>query len=660
MDARVEELIRTASEADLERLRFLVFTGIQHEQQHQELLVTEVKHILGCNVPGLREPYRPRRRRPRTAPSRQPRWVSFEGGLHEFGNVEGGWCWDNEMPVHKAWLDGFSLMNRLVTNAEYLEFMEDGGYRNPLLWLSNGWAKVQEQGWTRASLLGERTGRQLAESGRSRGDRDLDPDEPVCHVSFYEADAFARWKGARLPTEREWEHAARVSGFPGKRLELPRQRRPPSPARDANGAGDGPLLQMGGDLWEWTTEPLRALPRLPAVRRPPDGVQRQVHGQRARAARRLLRHAGEPHPRQLPQLLGGRHPVPVHRNPAGPSERQTASDAPEVAILGGGVMGASVAWHLACARLPRRGGARPRAFPGAGSTGRATGGFRAQFATEVNIRMSLLSREKLLRFPEEVGTDSGYRPRGYLFLAADEEQMAALRSIRPLQRAEGVPVEEVGPEDIRRLNPAVGSTASPAARSAPSTASSVRSSILNGYAEAARRLGVRFEMGTEVTGFFVEKRLPGRVLRVETSSGPIAARHVVNAAGAWAAELARPGRRRHPGLARAPADRPHGPHRSVLPEDMPMTIFLEDGFHLRVRDGRVLLLWPRTSPRTDPFDSSFDESWLDGLLARAHARVPCLRGRARGPRRLLGRALRDVAGQARPPRAGRPASRTSG
>lgn len=255
VDGRMEELIRQAGEADLERLSFLVFTGIQHEQQHQELLVTELKHILGSNVPGLREAYRPAA--PAEGGSPAARFIPFEGGLFEFGNVEGGWCWDNEMPVHRAYLDGFALLNRLVTNAEYLEFLEDGGYTNPLLWLSNGWAKVQEHGWT-APLYWEKEG------GRWRlwtlgGMRDLAPDEPVCHVGFYEADAFARWKslqgkdweGTRLPTEREWEHAARVSGFPGHGGNfLDTRALHPRPA----GAGNGsPLLQMGGDVWEWTS-----------------------------------------------------------------------------------------------------------------------------------------------------------------------------------------------------------------------------------------------------------------------------------------------------------------------------------------------------------------------------------------------------------------------
>jgi sarcosine oxidase subunit beta len=141
--------------------------------------------------------------------------------------------------------------------------------------------------------------------------------------------------------------------------------------------------------------------------------------------------------------------------------------------------------------------------------------------------------------------------------------------------------------------------------------------------EAAKRLGVRFDFGVEVTGFAVAKRLPGRVTHVQTTDGPIAARHVVNAAGAWAGLLG--------GL--AGVEVPVSPLRrqvaptvptSVLPEEMPMTIFLEDGFHLRVRDGRALLLWPQP-PTGDPFDADFDESWLPGLLERAHARIPSLK-----------------------------------
>ncbi|MBV8200032.1 MAG: ergothioneine biosynthesis protein EgtB [Acidobacteria bacterium] len=291
VDERLEALIREASAGDLERLRFLTFTGIQHEQQHQELLVTEIKHILGANVPELREPYLDGRRPGGPAPSSPAplRLVPFASGLQEFGNLEGGWCWDNEMPVHKAWLDDYALADRLVTNGEYLEFIAAGGYGDPLLWLANGWGRARDAGWS-APLYWERG----AEDGRWRqwtlaGVRDLDLDEPVCHVSFYEADAFARWRaraggpwtGARLPTEREWEHAARTSGFPGEPANFldPRVLHPMA-ARAANGrprspAGTGgPLAQMGGDLWEWTTNHYEPYPGY----RPFDGALMEYNG----------------------------------------------------------------------------------------------------------------------------------------------------------------------------------------------------------------------------------------------------------------------------------------------------------------------------------------------------------------------------------------------
>jgi len=293
----------------------------------------------------------------------------------------------------------------------------------------------------------------------------------------------------------------------------------------------------------------------------------------------------------------------------------------EVVVLGGGVMGASVAWHLAAKgcrdvlvldRFPS---------PGEGSTGKATGGFRTQFATEINIRMSLLSREKLLRFQDEVGADPGYQPCGYLFLAADEEQVAALRQIRPLQTGLGVPVEEVTPEDVRRLNPAVRLDGIAGGCFCPIDGFLRPLDILAGYTAAAARLGARFEYGVEVTGIRIK---PDRPTRVDTTAGLIWAGHLVDAAGAWAGEVSRLAGIEVPVTAQRRQIAPTEPF-SGLPEDMPMTIFLEDGFHLRVRDGRVLLLWPQDHPGADPFDTSFDESWLPGLLERAQARVPCLR-----------------------------------
>lgn len=290
----------------------------------------------------------------------------------------------------------------------------------------------------------------------------------------------------------------------------------------------------------------------------------------------------------------------------------------EVVIVGGGVLGASAAWHLASRGCRDIVVLDRHPEPGGGSTGRATGGFRSQLSTEINVRLSLLSREKLLRFPEEVGADPGYRPCGYLFLAEDEERLAALDGLLGFLRSLGVPgVERVGPDDVRRLNPALNPDGI-AGGTFGSTDGFIRPlSILGGYVDAARRLGAAFEHGVEVIGL---TRKGGRITRIETSRGPVAAGSAINAAGAWAGTLGidipvEPARRQvaitHP--------------FSGLPEDMPMTVCLEDGFHLRVRDGRVLLLRPDDLPSADPFDTTFDPSWLPGVLERAHDRVPCLR-----------------------------------
>lgn len=282
VDERMEALLADAPEAELPRLAFLVETGVQHEQQHQELLVTEIKHILGSNVPELREPYAapapPGAAPPPGTPSAALAFVPVRGGVHRFGNVEGGWCWDNELPVHSAYLDDFELADRLVTNGEYLEFIEAGGYADPLLWLSNGWARVRDAGWY-APLYWE-----TAAPGRWRlwtlgGPRDLDPAEPVSHVSFYEADAFARfqarcggaWTGTRLPTEREWEHAARQAAFPDAAANfLDSRALHPRPAPRSPGR----LTQLGGDLWEWTSNHYEPYPGY----QPFDGALMEYNG----------------------------------------------------------------------------------------------------------------------------------------------------------------------------------------------------------------------------------------------------------------------------------------------------------------------------------------------------------------------------------------------
>jgi glycine/D-amino acid oxidase-like deaminating enzyme len=264
----------------------------------------------------------------------------------------------------------------------------------------------------------------------------------------------------------------------------------------------------------------------------------------------------------------------------------------DVVVIGAGVIGCSVAYHLASR------GVRVRVVDRAadsttGSTPRATGGFRVQFGTEVNVRLSLLSRQKLLRFQDEIGVDSGYRPYGYLFMARSGHELDELLGAQKVQRACGVTESrEVSAEEIHRLNPAVHDPSIIGGTFCPIDGFIVAMQILNGYADAARRLGARFEYGTTVSSF--EPNVT-----------------YVNAAGAWASEVSKvpvtPLRRR--AACTIPTD--------VLPADMPMTIWAGDAFHIRVRNGRVMLVWP-----DDPPD---DDVWLDKVVRWAHERVPVLR-----------------------------------
>jgi sarcosine oxidase subunit beta len=289
---------------------------------------------------------------------------------------------------------------------------------------------------------------------------------------------------------------------------------------------------------------------------------------------------------------------------------------PSVVIVGAGVIGTSIAYHLA-ARGVRdvvvldRGDA-----PGAGSTPRATGGFRAQFATAADIALSLLSREKLIRFEDEIGVDSGYRPYGYLFIARGEQAMAQLRIANELQHACGLPEARViDAEEVRRINPAVVDDAIAGGTFCPTDGFIRAMKILGGYFAAAQRLGVRFEFGVTVRGMRIES---DRIAALETSRGDVYADVFINAAGAWAGTLG--------------VDIPVAPLRrqvaatietDVLPDTMPMTVWADDGFHFRVRDRRVLLLWPDSPPSS--FDATFDPSWLPRVLEFTNARVPCLR-----------------------------------
>jgi ergothioneine biosynthesis protein EgtB len=216
----------------------IVELGCHHEQQHQELLVTDLKYNLSVN------PLRPTlgaRRIEHAVPVPLAR-VPVAGGIAEIGHDGGAFSFDNERPRHRVLLAPYELGSRLVTSAEYREFVDDGGYARPDLWLSEGWRAVQERGW-RAPLYWERHDGDWA-AYTLAGLGPLAAHAPVAHVSYYEADAYARWRGARLPTEQEWEHAAGVESTPGTLLDE-------SPLEPAAAAAPG-LVQMTGDVWEWT------------------------------------------------------------------------------------------------------------------------------------------------------------------------------------------------------------------------------------------------------------------------------------------------------------------------------------------------------------------------------------------------------------------------
>ncbi|MDW6026065.1 ergothioneine biosynthesis protein EgtB [Mesorhizobium sp. BAC0120] len=205
VDAAVEALIETADQGLLARIAPVIEIGLNHEQQHQELMLTDILHAFAQNPTA--PAYDPDWRMPEAKPSDQA-FVSNRSGIRRIGYEEGGFCYDNEQPAHDVLLQPVRMGVGLVTNRDWLEFMSDGGYATPTLWLSDGWSTVQAQEWQAPGywriIDGEWFAMTLA------GLKPVDPDSPVCHVSYYEADAFARWAGKHLPTEAEWETAARA------------------------------------------------------------------------------------------------------------------------------------------------------------------------------------------------------------------------------------------------------------------------------------------------------------------------------------------------------------------------------------------------------------------------------------------------------------------
>lgn len=228
VDAAVERFIAGADDAGWAAAQPLLTLGLQHEEQHQELIVTDILHALSCNpllpayqpaeAPGLR-----------LAAAAQPlSWLQGPSGAVEIGHAGGGFAFDNESPRHTVWLQPYAIADRLVSCGEFADFVADGGYRTPALWLSDGWALAQAQGWQApAYWLAPGDPRAPADDWQVfglHGVRPLDPAAPVSQLSFYEAAAYAQWAGARLPTEAEWEAAAAVPG----------------------------IRQLAGHVWQWT------------------------------------------------------------------------------------------------------------------------------------------------------------------------------------------------------------------------------------------------------------------------------------------------------------------------------------------------------------------------------------------------------------------------
>ena len=244
VDRAMERLLDSGG-TDPDEVRFRTVLGCHHEQQHQELLLTDIKHVFSVN------PVRPAYHGTRPAPGSAPElsWIGFEEGVRRVGHAGDGFSYDNERPRHEVYVHPFEIATRPVTNGEYLAFMRDGGYERPALWLSDGWATVQERAWTEPFYWEERDGEWVTHT--LSGLRPVEESEPVAHLSYYEADAFARWADARLPTEEEWEVAAVRAEVDGNLMDSGLLH--PAPASsDAAGGQPGGLRQMFGDVWEWT------------------------------------------------------------------------------------------------------------------------------------------------------------------------------------------------------------------------------------------------------------------------------------------------------------------------------------------------------------------------------------------------------------------------
>lgn len=271
VDDRVRDLVSSLDQGTIDKLAGTIELGFHHEQQHQELLLMDIKHVLSLN------PLQPVYAGSPAAHAEPDAlgWVDVAGGLVEIGHRDAGFSFDNELPLHQQWLEPYRLADRLVTNGEWLEFMADGGYRRPELWLSDGWAQVKTHGWAAPFYWTEVDGVWFEHT--LHGTFPVNPGLPVSHVSHYEADAYATWAGKRLPTEAEWEHAVRtdttddngdttepVGNLADTETFHPR----------AAGEATGRLRQVFGDCWEWTSSAYLPYPGF----HPPAGAIGEYNG----------------------------------------------------------------------------------------------------------------------------------------------------------------------------------------------------------------------------------------------------------------------------------------------------------------------------------------------------------------------------------------------
>jgi len=293
----------------------------------------------------------------------------------------------------------------------------------------------------------------------------------------------------------------------------------------------------------------------------------------------------------------------------------------DILIIGAGVIGASIAYHLALKGIKNIAVVEKGMHAGIGSTSKATGGFRAQFGSEINIKLSLLSRTKLLNFKEETGFDPCYLQHGYLFLARGEDEMNKLLAANRLQKINGLSeAGEVSVNEIKKLNPFINPAGIFGGTFSPTDGFISPVNILNGYTKQAMKLGVSFLYGNEITEFVLNgsnKKITG----VKTNRDNFSTGSVVNAAGPWAGVVA----------LMAGCNLPVKPLKrqvacirgeNLLPANLPMTIFTEDSFHFRMRESRLIILLPTENEITEPFDTTIEESWLKKVFKIANERIP--------------------------------------